>query len=498
MANGKNIEFVKTTSDKLNDVLEMEDGRYQESFIHTHDVGGNGTTDDQLYIGEDRITDKFNLGDTVLSTQTLKVGGLESTTFNALKNKSISEILIEILSPISVSSVTLNMNSLTMRVGGSTLALIATVLPSNASDTTVTWSSSDTSIATVDGGVVTAVGLGDVIITASAGNKSATCNITVEATPVSSVTLSQSSLTFNTPNAYQTLTATVNPSTATDKTVTWSSSNENVVIVNSSGKVSVVGVGTATVTATASGKTANCSITVSPKVPSKKTNPSASISYNGSRFMGAGDILPTTNDVTVTYNRGSWNNYDGYYAGTVTSIEKIMSPNQWGQPAVEGTYTIHGEVTFNAGPIPVDNFNYGDYSDLQYGGGTVNTSTITINVVNPIYINGYLTDDGDDHEDITHMRRYVVDYRENVTLYITIPSETYSSKMCIYLKGTFTTFKVLQFDKFAEGEDKYIIPIDMVASPETTPTYEGYTKYVRGGNTYTNVAPAQYKITFRK
>ena len=95
-------------------------------------------------------------------------------------------------------------------------------------------------------------------------------------------------------------------------------------------------------------------------------------------------------------------------------------------------------------------------------------------------------------------RSYVVDYRDSVTLYITIPSETYQNKMCVYIKGEFTTFNVLQFDKFADGVDKYIIPITMVAIPEDSPKYVGYTKYVREDNTYTNTAPAQYKITFRK
>ena len=503
MANEKNIEFVKTTSSKLDDVLEMENGRFQKSFIHTHDESENHTVDDQLYIGEDRITDNFNIGNLDPGTRTRSLGGLAVSTIGQLKEKTISQILIDILSDpvIPVTGVSLNKNSSTMRVGGSsgTLSLTATVSPSNASNKTVTWSSSDTSVTTVNGsGTVTAVGLGTAIITATASGKTATCEITVEATPVSGVSLSQSSLSFNSPTASQTLTATVSPSTATDKSVTWSSSNTNVVTVNSSGKVSVVGVGNATITATASGKTATCSVSVTAIVPTRKTSPSSSISYNGNTFIGSGDSLPDPqNDITVTTNRGTWNNYSGYYAGEPEPIVWTMSPNPWPQTASEGTYTIYGQVTFQDGVVPVDNFG-ASHSENQYKSGTVTTNTITITAVNPIYINGYLTDSGDDNEGITHMRKYVVDYRENVTLYITIPSETYSNKMCIYLKGTYTTFEVLQFDKFADSEDKYIIPIDMVASPETNPTYDGYTKYVRSDSSYTNTAPAQYKITFRK
>ena len=174
-----------------------------------------------------------------------------------------------------------------------------------------------------------------------------------------------------------------------------------------------------------------------------------------------------------------------------------MDPDKWGEEAEEGTYTISGSVTFLEGTIPVDNFGV-QHQDMQYQGDTLNTTPIIITVVNPIYINGYLTDDGDDGDDILTDRSYVVDYRDNVTLYITIPSETYQNKMYVYIKGEFTTFNVLQYDKFAPGEDKYIIPITMVASLEDSPKYVGYTKYVREDNTYTNTAPTQYKITFRK
>ena len=117
--------------------------------IHTQDENSNGTTDDQLYIGEDRITDKFNLGNTDLSGATLPVGGLEATTFDQLKTRSISDILIDILTPISVSSVSLDQNTMILMIGD-TGVLTATVLPANASDKTVTWSSSNENVITVN------------------------------------------------------------------------------------------------------------------------------------------------------------------------------------------------------------------------------------------------------------------------------------------------------------------------------------------------------------
>ena len=77
-----------------------------------------------------------------------------------------------------VASITLDKANLTLFIGN-TYILTATVLPEDATDNTVTWSSLDTNVATVENGVIKAIGTGRTIITASAGNVSATCNILV-------------------------------------------------------------------------------------------------------------------------------------------------------------------------------------------------------------------------------------------------------------------------------------------------------------------------------
>ncbi len=82
---------------------------------------------------------------------------------------------------VAVTSVTLDQTSATITVGGATLTLTATVNPVGAA--TVLWESSDTAVATVSNGVVTAVKAGTATITAKAGDKSATCDITVNAAP---------------------------------------------------------------------------------------------------------------------------------------------------------------------------------------------------------------------------------------------------------------------------------------------------------------------------
>ncbi|MBP5156319.1 MAG: BspA family leucine-rich repeat surface protein [Treponema sp.] len=80
--------------------------------------------------------------------------------------------------PVAVTGVSLNKTSASLSVGG-TDTLVATVSPANATDPAVTWTSSDTSVATVANGVVTAVAAGSATITASAGGETASCTVTV-------------------------------------------------------------------------------------------------------------------------------------------------------------------------------------------------------------------------------------------------------------------------------------------------------------------------------
>ena len=132
----------------------------------------------------------------------------------------------------------------------------------------MTWSSSDASIATVDNnGKVTAVKEGFATITAKAGEKSATCTVTVSKNviAVTSVTLNKSSLSLK-EGDFETLVATVKPDDATDKAVTWSSSDASIATVDNNGKVTAVKEGSATITAKAGEKSATCSVTVNKEV----------------------------------------------------------------------------------------------------------------------------------------------------------------------------------------------------------------------------------------
>ena len=165
---------------------------------------------------------------------------------------------------VAVTSVALDKTELALTVGGEG-QLQATVAPDNATDKTVTWSSDKTSVATVDAtGKVTAVAAGEATITAKAGDKTATCKVTVTAATVAvtSVALDKTTLALTVGDAAVQLTATVAPEDATDKTVTWSSDKTSVATVDATGKVTAVAAGEATITAKAGDKTATCKVTV--------------------------------------------------------------------------------------------------------------------------------------------------------------------------------------------------------------------------------------------
>ena len=170
-------------------------------------------------------------------------------------------------SAVPVTSISLDKTTLAL-AEQDTYQLTATVKPDNATDKTVTWSTANAAIATVsDNGLVTAVAEGATTITAKAGDKTATCTVTVskKVIPVTSVTLNKTSLALTEQETFQ-LSATVSPDNATDKTVTWSSSNTAVATVSSNGLVTAVQEGSATITAKAGDKTATCTVTVSKKV----------------------------------------------------------------------------------------------------------------------------------------------------------------------------------------------------------------------------------------
>ena len=205
---------------------------------------------------------------------------------------------------VPVNGITLSSSNTTMQTG-TTKQLTPTVKPLNATNKDVTWSSSDTSVATVNSnGKVTAkkAGTATITVTTKDGGFKVTCKVTVkDPVAVSSVKLSQEALTL-TVGGSKTITATVLPNDAANKNVTWSSSDTSVATV-SNGKITAKKVGTATIiVTTVDGKeTAKCVVTVN-EAPA-----SYAIVFTPHEQEGTGSVLQYT--YTVTKNSVVFKDY---------------------------------------------------------------------------------------------------------------------------------------------------------------------------------------------
>jgi 2',3'-cyclic-nucleotide 2'-phosphodiesterase (5'-nucleotidase family) len=161
---------------------------------------------------------------------------------------------------IEVSGVTLNKTTLDLEVGKNE-TLIATVAPENATNKDLIWTSSDDKVASVVNGVVTAVGAGKATITVKTvdGEFTATCEINAEV-KVTGVTLNKTTLDLEV-GKNETLIATVAPQDATNKELTWISSDESIATVKD-GVVTAVKEGNVTIKVTAAEFTAECTVNV--------------------------------------------------------------------------------------------------------------------------------------------------------------------------------------------------------------------------------------------
>ena len=169
---------------------------------------------------------------------------------------------------VAVTEVRLNKASVTL-VEGNTEELMATVMPENATDKGIEWTSNNESVATVSPtGLVTAIKDGKATITVKTndGGFTATCAVTVKIIPVSEIELNKIELTLD-EGKEEKLVVTVKPDNATDKSVVWESSNAAVATVDQEGLVKAVKAGTAEITVKAKdGVEATCAVTVNKKV----------------------------------------------------------------------------------------------------------------------------------------------------------------------------------------------------------------------------------------
>ena len=242
---------------------------------------------------------------TVSSTGVVTAKAAGTTTITVTTKDGGKTATCNVTVVIPVTGVSLDQMSLTM-VAGDNRTLTATVSPSDATDKSVTWSSSNTSVATVSAtGVVTAKagGSATITVTTNDGGKTASCSVTVSV-PVTGVSLNKTSLTLSEGDT-QTLTATVSPTTATDKEVTWASDNETVATVTSSGAIVAKNAGTAVITVTThdGAKTASCAVTVKPRVTGVSLdNTSISLTVGSTQTLTATVTPADALDKSVTWS----------------------------------------------------------------------------------------------------------------------------------------------------------------------------------------------------
>ena len=186
----------------------------------------------------------------------------------------------------SVISVTLNHTSKSLYIGDM-FAISASVKPDDAANPSVSWSTSDSKVATITGGVVKAIGQGTCTISATADGKTDTCDIRVDHLPTAKVSSVSLSMPANTVTMLYVgdevrLTAYVYPSEADNKTVSWQSSDVSVATVDSEGLIAAIAPGNSTITASAGGHSATYNITVSERVDDALHSPSPTLAPTSS------------------------------------------------------------------------------------------------------------------------------------------------------------------------------------------------------------------------
>ena len=264
---------------------------------------------------------------------------------------------------ISVSSVSLSKTSITIKEGSSE-SLSATVSPSDAQNKAVSWSSSNSSVATVDNsGRVTGVKAGSatITVTTSDGGKTATCSVTVEANIIAVTGVTLDKATAQIPlGGDVTLAATVAPADATDKSVTWTSSDEAVAKV-SGGKVTAVAVGKATITAKTNdgGKIATCEVSV--------IKPVESVAISDAETMvpveGEVTLTVTVTPEDATIKDIEWSSSDESIAkvdatGKVTGVAEGTATIT--AKTVEGGKTATSKVTVGPKEVPVEDVEFAE------------------------------------------------------------------------------------------------------------------------------------------
>ena len=227
----------------------------------------NASDKSVVWSSSDASVASVTAGSGLDATVTPVAAGTATITVSTPDGKFSASCVLTVMQ--HVTGVSISKSSLTLYTG-QTETLSAQVKPDDATDTRLTWSSSDKTVATVANGLVTALKAGStqIRVTSFEGGFQDVCNLTVKQ-HATGLDLSASTLTIYLGQTV-TMTATVLPSDASDKSVTWTSSNSDIVSVTQNGSVTANAMGEAEITATSNdgGFSKSCKVTViEPLVP---------------------------------------------------------------------------------------------------------------------------------------------------------------------------------------------------------------------------------------
>lgn len=308
----------------------------------------------------------------------LKSGTTEITVKSNDRNKETVCIVTVYEPDIAVTGVTINLNSLTVYTG-KTQQLTAAVFPSNATNQKLTWTSSNTNVATVKNGLVSGIKSGTAVITVTSTNgKKATCKITVSPNPVkvTKIKLNKKSASIMKGKTL-TLKATISPANATNKNVTWKSSNKKVATVKN-GVVTAVAKGTATITVTTKdgGKTATCKITVKNPIAVKsvKLNKSKASLEKGKTLALKATIAPSNAaNKNVTWKSSNKSVATVDKSGVVKAVKKGTATIK--VTTSDGSKTASCKITVTD-PVKVKNIKFDKKSYTVKKGKTLTLEPI--------------------------------------------------------------------------------------------------------------------------
>lgn len=293
---------------------------------------------------------------------------------------------------IATTGVTLNSTAVSI-FPGEQVELKATLTPENGTSSYKTWASSDAKVATVDvWGRVLGLTPGEatITVTTASGKHTATCKVTVKAIAATAVAINKTETSVYIGES-ETLTATVTPDNASDKTVTWSSSKPEIATVGEDGKVTGVELGTTTITATTTnGISASCKVTVKLRTPTE----AETVTLWKSDNAGYRGLFGATSDNGKTAGTGNWLSYnDGIVTWTenttgaprkatlTLSTGSTITVNQVDAKDLAGNYTFYN-YSFNSSKV--------SNTKIDTGERRHETSVEFKVVENPETINGHV------------------------------------------------------------------------------------------------------------